>query len=202
MHARDPEYLLNEAALYLSEVEEYVWDGRSLPVPIEAIASEHFGLLVREVAEIGIELPELDPGDGQKISGALIPERAEIWVDATEASRLPRRRRYTIAHELGHWVLHRGPEKALCRAAAVEPAETVTSAQGASPRSWPWKASPGEPQIEWEANVFGGALLLPPHLVRRVWNEQRSVEAIADAFDVSLSAVEGRWQKHYDFVGG
>jgi hypothetical protein len=51
------------------------------------------------------------------------------------------------------------------------------------------------------ANVFGGALLLPPWLVRKVWDEHRSVEAIAEAFDCSLSADARRWQQHYGFIG-
>ncbi len=40
------------------------------------------------------------------ISGLLFPRRREIWVDEREAARAPARRRFTIGHELGHWVLH------------------------------------------------------------------------------------------------
>ncbi len=200
MHTRSADALLSEAARVLAEVRDYVWDGRSLPVPIEEIADSHFGLLIREIDDIAAKLPEHEPTAGQRISGALIPERAEIWVDATESERWPRRRRYAIAHELGHWVLHRGPAATLCREAAVAPAETVTSAAGASPEGFAWEADPGEPGIEWEANLFGGALLLPPWLVREVWDRHHSVEALAEAFDCSLSAVEGRWQHHYAFI--
>ena len=202
MRARSSDYLLNEAALVLSEVDESVWDGSTLPVPIESIAEDHFGLLIREVVDIAGELPDHGLADGQLISGALIPEQAEIWVDATEASRWPRRRRCAIAHELGHWVLHRGPDQVHCREAVVDPVDAVTDMRGETPRSWAgWKADPGEPAIEWEANVFGGALLLPPWLVRKVWDEHRSVEAIAEAFDCSLSADARRWQQPYGFIG-
>jgi hypothetical protein len=207
MRARSSEYLINEATRVLAEVPDHIWDGHSLPVPIESIATDHYGLLIREVGEIAMELPREageEAGDAAagvpegRLSGALIPERAEIWVDATEASRRPRRRRYTIAHELGHWALPRGPDGVVGRAAAVDPAETVTNRQGSTPQSWAeWKRPAGEPQIEWEANVFGGALLLPPHLVRRVWDEHGSVEALAEAFDCSPSAIEPRWLQHY-----
>ncbi len=203
MHTRTPEYLLNEAAGILAEVRSHVWDGRSLPVPIEAIAENHFGLLIREVADIATELPELsgELGGEEVISGALIPERAEIWVDATEASRWPQRRRYTIAHEIGHWVLHRGPDTAFCREAAVRPTETVVSEQRPTANDYAWDANPGQPGIEWEANVFGGALLLPPWLVRKVWDRGHSIEELAEVFDVSLSAVNPRWRLHYSFLG-
>ena len=202
MPARSSDYLLNEAALVLSEVEDYVWDGSTLPVPIESIAEDHFGLLIREVVDIAAELGAPDLPERQLISGALIPETAEIWVDATEASRWPRRRRYTIAHEIGHWVLHRGPEKVHCREAAVDPVDVVTDMHNSSAESWAGAAAGAGPAaVEWEANVFGGALLLPPWLVREAWDEHHSVEAIAEGFDCSLSAVQKRWQMHYSFIG-
>ena len=201
MRARSVDYLLNEAARVLAEVDHSTWDGDSLPVPIEAIAEDHYGLLIRELGEIATERPELAP-QGAKLSGALIPDRAEIWVDATEASRRPRRRRYTLAHELGHWELHRGPEAIFCREGSVDPVSVVAHHEGVDPESWAPTADHNEAAIEWEANVFGGALLLPPWLVREVWEETHSVEAIAERFDCSLSAVEGRWQLHYSFIEG
>lgn len=202
MHARSVDYLLNEAALILSEVEERVWDGRTLPVPIGRLAEQHFGLLIREVAGIADELPEPRRETGDELSAGLLPERAEILVDATEASREPRRRREAIAHGLGHWVLHRGPDETLCRQAEVDPIDVIMLEENRDPESWRARVGRTGPAIEWEANVFGGALLLPPWLVRKVWDEHRSVEAIAEAFDVSLSAAGPRWQQHYAFMGG
>jgi hypothetical protein len=201
MRTRSRDWLISEAARVLSEVRPHVWDGRSLPVPIDAIAEDHFGLLVREVGDIAERLGTDAPsGEGDRISGALIVEKAEIWVDLQEAAELPRRRRYTIAHELGHWVLHRGPEAALCREPAVRPAETVLTGHPDPRATLDWKPDPREAGIEWEANVFGGALLLPPWLVREVWDRTHSIEQLSEAFDVSLSAVEGRWQRHYAFL--
>lgn len=202
MRARSPEYLINEAARMLAEVPTQIWDGQELPVPIDAVAEDHFGLLIRESVDIAAAFPEQTPSDGAPVSGALIPEAAEIWVDATEVSRNPRRRRDAVAHELGHWVLHRGPETVLCAEGVVEPAATVTRREGASPRTWQWDPLPAAPQIEWEANLFGGALLLPPWLVREVWERTPSLEALAEAFDCSLPAIDGGWQEHYGFVAG
>jgi len=200
MHARSVEYLLNEAALNLAEVEARVWDGHDLPVPIDAIAEQHFGLLIREVAGIVDELPEPRPEGEDVLSAALIPERAEIWIDATEASREPRRRRESIAHELGHWVLHRGPDRTLCRDAVVDPVDVITLEENAAPE--PWRARVGRtgPAIEWEANVFGGALLLPPWLVQEAWERNPELEALAEQFEVSLPTADGAWQRHYRFV--
>jgi hypothetical protein len=200
MRARSFDYLVNEAARVLAEVADSIWDRESTPVPIEAIAEHHYGLRVRD-GDIGLELPGEGPAGEQRASGALIPERAEIWVDATEASLDPRRRRYAIAHELGHWELHRGPDGVFCGEAAVAPLETVTRKEGGEPGTWPWQGDPGDANVEWEANVFGGAMLLPPWLVRRVWEETQSLDALAEAFDCSLSQAESGWQHSYAFIG-
>src|SRR5437763_474967 len=92
---------------FLARVPGYIWNGETLPVPIEEIADSHVGLLVRDVEDLGAApgAPQLD--EGQSLSGLLLPTRGEIWVNAAEAREWPPRRRFTIAHELGHWRLHR-----------------------------------------------------------------------------------------------
>jgi hypothetical protein len=200
VHTRSRELLLSEAARVLSEIRPHVWDGRSLPVPIEEIADSHFGLLVREVGDVGAELPDMPKGSETRISGALLPERAEILLDRGEAARWPRRRRYTIAHEIGHWELHRGAETSFCRSGEIAPVETLTGHTAIHEPTV--NTGEGDRDTEWEANVFAGALLMPPWLVQRVWDRERSVEALAETFDVSLSAVHPRWALHYRHAGG
>src|SRR4051812_2158179 len=112
------------AEAVLAEVPSWIWDGESLPVPLEDIADTHFGLLVREVSDLATApgAPELGPG--QSFSGLLLPDRGEIWVNSGEAESSPGRRRFTIGHELGHWCMHRDLEHAVyCRSTIVEAAE-------------------------------------------------------------------------------
>ena len=64
-------------------------------------------------------LPEApaSPG-GATLSGLLIPATRRVWVNAEEARRSAGRRRFTIAHELGHWRLHcdaMAPQMRFCR---------------------------------------------------------------------------------------
>jgi hypothetical protein len=82
---------------FLARIPGYVWDGESLPVPIDEIADTHIGLLVRDVEDLGNApgAPELD--DGQTLSGLLLPARGEIWVNAEEARQWPARRRFTTS---------------------------------------------------------------------------------------------------------
>src|SRR5919108_783500 len=104
----------------LAAAPTYVWDGERLPVPIEDIVDSVYGLLVRDVDDMSTApgAPPLAPG--QALSGLLLPDRGEIWVNADEARRWPPRRRFTIGHELGHWLMHRPDGRSLfCRSSNV-----------------------------------------------------------------------------------
>ena len=152
------EELEQRAEDLLAEVPDWIWNGESLPVPVEEIADTHVGLLVRDVADLSTApgAPELAPN--QSLSGLLLAGKGEIWVNASEGKQWPPRRRFTIGHELGHWRLHREPgQQALfCRKGAIEEGEA-----GDGPTEHPKR-----PPIEDEANVFAAALLMPRHLMR------------------------------------
>ena len=106
------------AEAVLAGLPGYVWDGERLPVPVEDIADSGFGLLVRDVEDMGTAPGAPALLDGQSLSGLLLPARGEIWVNADEARQWPPRRRFTIGHELGHWVMHRTGGSRRCSAAA------------------------------------------------------------------------------------
>ena len=140
----------------LAGLPDYLWDGRALPIPIESIADSHADLLVLEKSpdEMAAAQGLVEPGDGQTISGLLLPARREIWVNAEEARAWPNRRRFTIAHELGHWYLHQSGQQSLfCRHGSVD--------------EDPGADRPELPEIEVEANWFAASLLMPAEMVRR-----------------------------------
>jgi len=62
--------------------------GAEVPVPVEAIAEDLCGLVVEE-------------NNGLDVSGMLIPSERRIVLNAGES---PQRRRFTLAHEVGHFV--------------------------------------------------------------------------------------------------
>jgi IrrE N-terminal-like domain len=151
----EPEELEARATAVLETVPEYVWDGESLPVPVEDIVDSCFGLLVRDIEDMS-SAPVPGGIAGDWISGLLLPARREIWVNAEDARRWPPRRRFTICHELGHWELHRtGQQTLFCRAGYVDPGEGDGPAPVATSR----------PPAEEEADVFAAALLMPNHLL-------------------------------------
>jgi hypothetical protein len=166
---------------FLSEIPAYVWDGASLPVPIEEIADTHLGLLVRDVEDLGIAPGAPALSRGQSLSGLLLPAMGEIWVNAEEGRQWPARRRFTIAHELGHWRLHRDVEEraVFCRAATIEPQDT--------------KARAPLPPAEDEANVFAATLLMPARLVQQQYVQcERDFSRLCDLFGASGAAMGRR----------
>ena len=59
----------------LSEIPDWIWDGKSLPVPVEHIADTWFGLHVRDVEDLRSApgVPPLPADAG--LSGLLLPAR-------------------------------------------------------------------------------------------------------------------------------
>jgi Zn-dependent peptidase ImmA (M78 family) len=127
-----------------------------LPVPVAAIAEDLLGLRVTEV--------ELE------VSGMLIPAARRVFVNATEPES---RRRFTLAHELGHWVcqcLEGQIAPIYCR-----PKDVSTAADRA---------------LEREANVFAAELLMPEPSVRAHFAE--GIDGLVDRFGVSTEAMAWR----------
>jgi IrrE N-terminal-like domain len=151
------EGVAKKAEELLAEIPDWIWDGSSLPVPVEDIADSHFGLLIRDVEDL-TEAPGCPPlAGGEAISGLLLPSRGEIWVNAEEARRWPPRRRFTIGHELGHWVLHQDRQTSLfCRHGSIGDPEAGDVHGG----------RPALDLIEEQANWFAASVLMPADLIR------------------------------------
>lgn len=156
----DVEGIEQRAERILASVPGYIWDGERVPVPVEDIVDTCFGLLVRDMEDL-TAAPDCPVDDPQGVSGLLLTSRGEIWVNAAEAREWPPRRRFTIGHELGHWVMHRtGQDSLFCRKASVEPPEEKTA-----PIESPL------PIAEEEANHFAAALLMPAELIRHHYED-------------------------------
>jgi hypothetical protein len=141
--------------------------GEGLPVPVEGIAEDLLGLRIEERWDI-------------ECSGMLLPAERRIVVNAAENvaddGQPIRRRRFTIAHEVGHWICH------VVQAGRVEPVfcRATDLSQDA------------DRTLEREANVFAAELLMPKPAVRGAWNELDNLAACAARFDVSPTAMQWR----------
>ena len=75
IRSRLMEEIERAAEAFLAGIPSYVWDGATLPVPIEEIADTHVGLLVRDVEDLGTAPGAPELGHGQALSGLLLPAR-------------------------------------------------------------------------------------------------------------------------------
>ena len=126
-------------------------------IDLEAIAY-HIGARVRYRPLDGCEARIVGYGD-----------KAIIAVNDNSS---PRRARFSIAHELGHWKHHRG-QKLACRVEDYYPRD---------------RASP-----ERLADTYAADLLMPHYLFRPIAHEQgkltfKAVNALADIFNTSFTA--------------
>jgi Zn-dependent peptidase ImmA (M78 family) len=124
-----------------------------------------------------------------KYSGLTAKRGDDVQVLIRQGDSLVRKR-FTIAHELGHVVLH-------LRAADQEFIDTEADLFRTSDEaSDDWTP---ERRQEWEANVFAAELLMPADLVRSTWaslpESGRTVAALARFFQVSETAMAIRLQE-------
>lgn len=110
----------------------------------------------------------------RRVAGFCDFRNAELFVNAADG---PERQSFTIAHELGHWLMHR-------RIFVDNP-----DIYPVLPRfSRPVNNGPREK----EANTFAAHLLVPDHLLKPVLNPTVSAAALASIFFVSRSMMEIR----------
>ena len=135
-------------------------------VPVDALATDLLGLFVVESDDI-------------EVSGLLVPATRYVYLNAREARESEGRRRFTLAHEIGHWVcqcdegMAAAPEPILCRDSDM--------------------ASKTGGPLEREANNFAASQLMPEQQVREVAADGMPVDAAADLFGVSDVAMEWRY---------
>jgi hypothetical protein len=152
-----------EAESLLSEYEqETIGEPIELPVPIADITTSHLALrLGFDDLHQTLDKPMLR---GQPdILGAIFVEERLVLIDRhlyPKDSLYTGRYRFSIAHEIGHWQLHRlyvakDPHQL---DAPSEP--TVIS-----------RSSEKTERIEWQANYFASCLLMPRRRVLEEWDD-------------------------------
>lgn len=144
-----------------------------LPVKVGAIAEE-----------LGISLvstEQLPPHN----SGSLVKEKDgsyTIYVDKNDSMR---RQRFTIAHELGHFVEHHHREF-LDEAGEILNARKTLFTRPNGTTADTYK------KIEREADAFAGELLMPEETFIQVWENSQTLQEVADTFGVSEMAANVR----------
>lgn len=132
----------------------------ALPVDLQVIAYDH---LYEKQDVIFRDDVELEAQGGERVLGTTQPHKRRILVDAGLKTEGPEGRyRFTVAHELGHWVLHEplyardDGQTSLFDGDSSQDHDLVSLERNVFP-----VATHGRlPPEEWQANRFAIALLI------------------------------------------
>ena len=96
------------------------------------------------------------------------------WIMCINSSHNPKRQRFTMAHELGHYILHKGKN--------IEFVDTT------------FFRSDEMDSIEYNACEFASRLLMPEDKLRKLIDEDRikNIGELASRFEVSSAAMKYR----------
>lgn len=123
-----------------------------------------------------------------KTSGSIVKEKDDKFVIYVKSGQPQGRQRFTIAHEIGHFIEH-GNELAV----GQEMVSPITKKKLALHRPDSVVDVPEEVrEREREADQFAADLLMPKDEFTRIWNLAGSLQEVADYFGVSPMAANVR----------
>lgn len=187
------------------------------PVPIEEIVEFHYDLQICWEA-----IDELD-SEGMVLA-AIIPDRRQIILNETHRELFDQKigtYHFTLAHELGHWVLH-ASERPYLRSGAAPwrngrealpgqylrddadgcgyASDAAFLAASGEARAYYCRSMSRKPAEEIQADLFAGCLLMPrPMLARAVKQlnmrgviQLHHIYGLAECLKVSISALSVR----------
>lgn len=158
-----------EAALTV--LSDYLLDNGLLTLPVDV---ENLATLLG----IKYEKRNFDPSKS-KVSGFLVKTaKNEPFLAVTNAAEYPQRQRFTLAHEIGHYV-HLYQNRPTNEVVGKVEYRNELSSAGT------------DPEEVW-ANQFAAELLMPANIVSQYWGEGLSKTDISSIFDVSIAALENR----------
>lgn len=144
------------------------------PVPVELVAYKR-----------GLKVEPFDLGDG--VSGVLLISEGKGVIGYNSTQSLVRRR-FTIAHECGHYEMHRNSGQLFIDKRYIDKQYFVAFRDG--------RSSTGEDKQEREANAFAAALLMPEGILRREIEkryfdlaDETALSDLAELFQVSQQAM-------------
>ena len=184
--------LRKHAAAFLEEFHEE----RTLPVPIEEIVEFDYEI---EVIPIDGILDDLE------VDAFLTSDLRTIYVDEFVMKHRHRRLRFSLAHEISHYELHR-PLYEESRIASVQDWRRLQDSISEDDYAW----------FEYQAHALAGLILVPEdelrqHFISAVDAARRAglssdtidsevgrtyiADALAGSFDVSTEVIERRMEK-------
>jgi len=165
----DVPYLLEdqlerEADILLAQFSDAKEVPLAPPIPVEDILEAHLQLTL-ELGDLHTRLGVPLLGGKRDLLGALWVDDRAVFIDrGLDPYDNPRREgrfRFTVAHEIGHWQLHREflPSRV----------NQPSLFQGYPEPTILCRKSQARERIEWQADFFAGSLLMPRVMILAAW---------------------------------
>lgn len=135
------------------------------------------------VQSLGGEISYKSYGINQKGNESIVIDGPGCFQIYLPSDTSPLRDRFTMAHELGHYLLH----YPLVREKHGEDA-------GMKANRFVEKSQKDLNRAEWEANWFAASLLMPRTPFEDMWRKYRSAEVVGNVFEVTPHAARIRAQ--------
>jgi hypothetical protein len=116
--------------------------------------------LVADFLDLGVVWEHIPPDEDGAIAARILPWQRLIEINEDILDKPQGFQESTLAHEIGHWVLHINQDVA----------DGITSIQEAENHNDPFfcrgnSSSRELESIEWQAQYFAGCLLMPRHIL-------------------------------------
>lgn len=146
--------------------------------------------LVADFLDLGVVWDYIPPDEYGHIAARILPLQQQIEINEAILDKPQGFQESTLAHEIGHWVLHVNQEVAEGSAEASE--EDLFVCRGKT-------NLPQLESIEWQAQYFASCLLMPRHVLEeksqgRDLMRWRHLYEIRDELGVSISNLVNRLQ--------
>jgi Zn-dependent peptidase ImmA (M78 family) len=198
---------IEEIREIVEEFRREYWKSGSVPIDMERIVENGLGLSIIPISGIR-NLNKIDAYLSSDLSGIVV----DIHQYMDPQNRWENRLRFSFAHEVGHFVLHRHIYAAFNIESPEEYSDFVMNFPEDEYRSF-----------EWQANEFAGSLLVPRQRLmqevltakeklgqkklQHLWDENREQVLISMSpllgriFGVSVEVMERRLEKEKDLWG-
>jgi Zn-dependent peptidase ImmA (M78 family) len=159
------------AAALLAEYEHERGLTITPPIPIEDIVEKHLKLGIEfDDTHARFGVPRTS-GSNLDILGAIFGDGRIVIDESLDPEENPAkesRYRFTLAHESGHWQLHRQ---------LIVPTTSQASVFDDAPdASFICRSNQAKKREEWQADFYASCLLMPRKMILASWNEMSSDE--------------------------
>jgi hypothetical protein len=162
---RSEEQMEADASALLAEYAQKRAAAIEPPILIDDIVEKHLKLSIEFDDTHRLFGVPRDPDGDAEILGAMFFDDGRIVIDESldpEENRVKEvRYRFTLAHEVGHWRLHR-------HLFAKDPAQAVLFGE-APEASVICRSSQAKERVEWEADFYASCLVMPKELLLSAW---------------------------------